>query len=212
MRTLIFRNQRRRLISILVTLSTLVFLAAVVLFPILAGTLFDQVSDWRELSDVGQAYGGVSAILAAFALCGIAASLLLQRRQNNLTRISYARERHFELVKIMIDRPSLRYRATDDNESDEVYTKKAMFNLWVSHWKMLWDAGIVDAEHLKWDCDGLFVDELARSWWSAVGERWADSSGEHRKFREVVSRSCAEALASAAAAEEMRLKALAAQE
>jgi hypothetical protein len=194
------RVQRSRITITLIVLSTLVFISAVVLFPILTGTLFGHVTNWAELSDAGQAYGGISAILSALALCGIVASLLLQRRQNHLTRISSARERHFELMKIQIDRPSLRYRARDDDETDETYTKKAMFNLWISHWKMLWDAGLVDVEHLKWDCDGLFVDELARSWWSNVGDRWADSSGDARKFRQVVSLSCAEATTAAAKA------------
>jgi hypothetical protein len=61
--------------------------------------------DWNRLSDIGQAFGGVSAVLSALAFCAIAASLLLQWRQLRMTTVIAARERHFDLVRLAVDDP-----------------------------------------------------------------------------------------------------------
>jgi hypothetical protein len=41
-----------------------------------------------RLSDVGQAYGAVSAVVSGLALLGVAVSLVIQQRQNRMTEES----------------------------------------------------------------------------------------------------------------------------
>src|SRR4051794_23078917 len=91
--------------------------------------------DRGRLSDVGQAYGGVSAVLSALAFCAIAASLLLQFQQTRSASIAAARERHFELVRLAIDDPDLLFLAERRRLGDDARLV-ARSNLWVAHWLM----------------------------------------------------------------------------
>src|SRR4051812_3253478 len=59
----------------------LIVVVVVLLSPLMMIRLSDSGLPWRQLADVGQAYGGASALLSAAALCGVGASLLFQRRQ-----------------------------------------------------------------------------------------------------------------------------------
>jgi hypothetical protein len=49
--------------------------------PLLMATVSGTALPWGRLADVGDAFGGVSALLSAVALCGIGASLIFQQRQ-----------------------------------------------------------------------------------------------------------------------------------
>jgi Family of unknown function (DUF6082) len=59
--------------------------------------------DWTELSNIGQTYGAVSAILSAVALIGITISLVIQARQARTERVRITRERQMELLRIILD-------------------------------------------------------------------------------------------------------------
>jgi Family of unknown function (DUF6082) len=66
-------------------------------------------ANWGTLSDVGQAYGGVSAILTALALIGVAASLLVQRQQANIARTQAIRAFQLQMLTLCLDRPDTYY-------------------------------------------------------------------------------------------------------
>ena len=153
------------------------FVGVVVASPWLTRSFVRRSEDGHELSEMGQAYGGVSAILSGLAFCGIAISLLLQWRQVRLTRIMAARERHFELVKLGIDDPSLML-APLPGGSPASARKRVICNLWVAHWAMGWDIGSLSPARLRVLFDELFGDETARAWWAAGGSpAWARDRG-----------------------------------
>jgi Family of unknown function (DUF6082) len=104
--------------------------------------------DWITLSNVGQAYGGVSAILSGLAFCGIACSIFLQWRQNRLTQLTASRERQFELVKLAMADPDLMFQR-EEGESIQTHTQKMYYNLWVSHWAMLLELGAISESELR---------------------------------------------------------------
>lgn len=56
-------------------------LFVVLLSPFLVAEAFGAQTTWLDLANIGQAYGGAAALISAFALIGITASLILQRRQ-----------------------------------------------------------------------------------------------------------------------------------
>src|SRR5690349_9103609 len=71
--------------------STVLFVAAaagvviaVVLSPLALPLVASRREDWQELSNVGQAYGGIAAVLSGLAFLGIIISLALQRRQTKI--------------------------------------------------------------------------------------------------------------------------------
>lgn len=59
----------------------LALLGFMVISPFFLAPLSDQASDWSKLSDICRPYGAASAVLAAFALTGVALSLILQARE-----------------------------------------------------------------------------------------------------------------------------------
>ncbi|MFG1994757.1 DUF6082 family protein [Actinoplanes sp. NPDC048988] len=162
------------------------FIATIVAFPLLIQGLVND-RDWRLLSDAGQAYGGISAIVAGLGLCGIAASVALQVRQTRLAQAISARERHFELVKLGLENPALSYQVGD--ETIETYKKKVLINLWVSHWLLVWDIGEADERFLHAALDDLFKESAAREWWRQRGESFSMlDTRRHRQFMTIVSR------------------------
>ena len=139
-----------------------------------------QTQDWDELSEIGQAYGGISAILSGLALCAIGGSLLLQRRQAHLSAVTAARERHFDLVKLALDDPILRYPGIFSSSPEEA-RQWAYMNLWVSYWEMLWDTGAMSHIELCAQLDLLFSDNDAVAWWTASGPFWGITAATRRR-------------------------------
>lgn len=99
---------RRMLQGSTVALGAFVIISLVVYFPSLAEKSLPQDSDWAALSDIGQAYGGISAILSAIALSGISLSLLLQYRQHRAEVLYSLNQRQFDLVRYALDNPHVR--------------------------------------------------------------------------------------------------------
>jgi hypothetical protein len=97
---------RRSTAPTVVLLAAVVTLVAVLLTPLGLQWIGHQPGhDWSLLSDVGQAYGAASAILAALALVGVVASLVLQAREAKASREQALRALHTDLLKMAIDEP-----------------------------------------------------------------------------------------------------------
>jgi len=79
--------------------------AAVLMSPLLMVHLSSKGLPWQQLADIGQAYGGASALLSAAALCGVVASLLFQRRQVRQELAEMDRQQHIELMRIALEHP-----------------------------------------------------------------------------------------------------------
>lgn len=61
--------------------------------------------DWRTLSDIGQAFGTVSAVISAVALAGVVNSLRLQRKQTHVSAHDTARSLRMQLVLFAMQNP-----------------------------------------------------------------------------------------------------------
>ncbi len=55
--------------------------AAVLALPPLIMAASGRRLSWTDMADIGDAYGGASALLSAVALCAVGASLAYQQRQ-----------------------------------------------------------------------------------------------------------------------------------
>jgi hypothetical protein len=168
-------------LSVLSIVTAAFILALVILSPFALRAIANREDDWQTLSAVGQAYGAVSAVLSALALCGIALSLLLQWRQVRIAQIITARERQFELIQLGLTNPELIY-ARIDGISDDVLPHAQYANLWVAHWKLLWDLKLVREPEVAHLAAELFTDDTARLWWEKVGPHW-NISGSRRSNR-----------------------------
>src|SRR5688572_13410585 len=86
--------------ALLVVVAIAAAIAAIVVSPLLFRALAGYATGWTDMADVGDAYGGVGAVLSGLALGGVVLSLLLQWRQNTADRSLAVRQHHFELIKL----------------------------------------------------------------------------------------------------------------
>ncbi|MFG1928173.1 DUF6082 family protein [Cryptosporangium sp. NPDC048952] len=113
----------------------------------------------------------VAAILSAFALIGIAASLILQSNQIKISHQAVSRERHFDLVKLVLDDPSLDVTSVGGFEGEELRQTIAA-NLWVTYWKMQWELGEFPETTTYRLFSTLFSRPVPYRWWTIVGPNW----------------------------------------
>ncbi|WP_148308152.1 DUF6082 family protein [Actinoplanes friuliensis] len=182
MRTIRVSARRGVVVAALIMIISIGFLAVIVASPWLTRSLVGRPGDWRELSEVGQAYGGISAILSGLAFCGIACSLILQWHQTRLSQSMTARERHFELVKMGLEDPSLIMQTEVPGGDPAMRRKFLVCSLWMAHWAMLWDTRTVDRTELRTLFDEFFVDTDAVTWWSGVQSHgWGRGATSRRR-------------------------------
>ncbi|GGO19161.1 DUF6082 family protein [Micromonospora parathelypteridis] len=184
-----FRNRAVVVSALVVLLAAVVGL--VLVSPFLMEVLADGDTDWAELSNIGQAYGAVTAVLSALAFIGVAISLLLQWRLNVMSHAVSARERHFELIKLTMDRPEIAYFVDDGAVSTGTLAQRLNINLWIGHWFLLWKTREIDEFGLKRQLAGMFRNPVAREWWGVYGPTWTSSKARRsRIFVELASREC----------------------
>jgi hypothetical protein len=92
-----------RLATTIIVLSIL--LAAIVASPFALRLIAKINLDWVKLSNVGQAYGAVSALLSALAFIAISLALILQARQARETRDYAITERQSALLQLGLEHP-----------------------------------------------------------------------------------------------------------
>ena len=187
------RHTRRR---ILVAASTLLAAGALLTLllasPLAMRYLATRSHDWAELSDVAQAYGGASAVISSLAFAGIAASLILQWRQNRITLLAAVRERHFDLVALSLENPDLAAAIEPPSQSLRV----AMYaNLHLGHWFLEWQLDLMSDRHLMHLCRVMFTNPEVMQWWTTYGSTWTDPSVRHgKRFMKLVNASAEQAI------------------
>ena len=136
-------------------------------------------------------------LVSIAALLAVAAALIAQQQQARTAQMVDVRERHFELIKLMLDHPELDYNATDRPPADDRQSAIGM-SLWVAHWNTLWHIGKLDEKALRFNLEDLFVHPEAQAWWRRVGAAWS-SKGSRRelRFSAIVTEECERAAARA---------------
>jgi Family of unknown function (DUF6082) len=162
-------------ILVLVILSPLV-LREISIFPNL---------NWAELSNVGQTYGAVSALLSALALVGVAVSVLFQRREIRFSRVEASRTRHHELMMLGMENPSyFNIFGAPQDVSTDVQRSFVYINMHLQFWQMLWEFSDMSEAELRFHAQGMFSSSLGREYWRRYGgERLRnDNTKEEREF------------------------------
>lgn len=146
---------------------------------------------WPQLAEIGQAYGGVAAMISALALVGVAASLLLQWRQTRLQQMFALRQHHFDLLKLGMEQPGLLHR---DGYIEDPEAKPALgyANMWVALWALQWDLRVLDEAHLRWSAAPLFRrNPVTIQWWRGSAGMWSTvSSARRRRFQAIMTELC----------------------
>jgi hypothetical protein len=139
--------------------------AAILWSPMLLYLTIGANLPWPALSDVGQAYGGASALLSGAALCGVGASLILQSRQMRQELINLDRQRHFDLVKLALDNPEF-FEVMDPGVITTHQDRQIVFaNLTMNYWLALWELGEIAESELRKLTSTMFRHRGALEWW-----------------------------------------------
>jgi Family of unknown function (DUF6082) len=123
--------------------------------------------DWAKLSNIGQAYGAVSAIVAALALAGVAASIFVQIREVRHNRWEAGRARHFELMRIAMEDPFYRQVFSLEGISEDTARLFGYINMILEYWTMLWEFGDATEYQLRKDLKDILATKAGRSYWNA---------------------------------------------
>lgn len=185
-------NNHSPLLSRVLLLSAISVLVILVLYlivssPALLARISDDSDEWESYADMGTAYGGISAILSGLALCGIAGSLVLQRRQALIDQMAAERQRHFDIVSLSLGDPELLAAILPDASALPNVRQEVYINLMVGHWMATWRMGGMSEDNVRYNVARVFKGRVGWEWWRRIRLVWADaSSASQRRFAKIL--------------------------
>ncbi|MEV0310244.1 DUF6082 family protein [Nonomuraea fuscirosea] len=138
------------------------------------------VSRWELLSEVGQAYGAVAALVSTAALLGVIASVAMQARSTRVAAEQGLRTRHFDLIRIVIDNPALTqaggrlWRGPEDDLPEQLF---ALINLWITHFRSMYELRLLDEAAVREGARQIFEGEAGRQFWIKAKYAFLANSG-----------------------------------
>jgi hypothetical protein len=175
--------------AVFITIILITIVALVILSPLALAGIAHFRSDWVQLSNIGQTYGAISAVLSALALGGILASLLYQARDTRIAHEQMSRTFQFDLIKIELEDPSLMAAMGApwgaDIPSDPDSLREFLYvQMWVSYLASSYVTGEASKSTVRQVASfELFRGRAGRAYWSAVGKRQiANSRGRRNDF------------------------------
>jgi uncharacterized membrane protein len=196
---------RRSVLTVFTAIGLVAIVGLVILSPFALAGIAHFRSDWAQLSNIGQTYGAISAILSALALGGILVSLLYQARDSRIAHEQMTRTFQFELIKLELEDPSL-MAATGapwgvDIPLDSNSLREFLYvQMWVSYMAGTYVTGDISASTVRQVAAlEIFGGRAGRTYWAAVGQRQlANSKGRYNNFFRLLDEEYKRALSSGA--------------
>lgn len=186
-------NVRRTLIIIGVFIAVITFLGLVILSPFALRALATSFGlNWSSLSNIGQTYGAVSALITALALGGVVISLLYQARDVDATRSQAIRTFQFELLRLELEDADLMWASGAPWGAPVPADYKALrrhifVHMWLSFWESQFVLKEMSATSARLAARELFSAQPARDYWHYVGKgRIATNKGRMLQFLHIV--------------------------
>lgn len=131
--------------------------------------------NWINLSNVGQTYGAISALLTALALGGVVISLFYQARDVKTAREQATRTFHHELLRMEMEDPFYMEilgvpwgLAAGLNDYDSL-RRNHFINMWISFWQSQYVLGDMSDDNVRSTVSAeLFVSIHGRRYWSST--------------------------------------------
>ncbi|MEV4423555.1 DUF6082 family protein [Patulibacter sp. NPDC049589] len=152
-------------------LSFIAAMISVALTPLLLGRLYAASHDYSRLSDIGQAYGAASAVIATVALGVVLAGLMLQYRQFTASRLQALTDAEDQLILIAMKDPHYRQcwgalvAPADVDEGDYYYC-----NMILTNWKRAWQLRDLSEAQVRAYLVNFFESEISRRFWRDKGD------------------------------------------
>ena len=142
---------------------------------------------WHRLSDVGSAFGIISAVISAVALVGVAISLNVQRRHTRIAQLEVVLALRTQLLQVAVDQPAfLRIWGFDATEGKE----RAYTSMVFSYLNMAYSLGLLTNFELTRYCAAAFREPAVLAFWAASREVYLNGakSAREREFAGTVER------------------------
>jgi Family of unknown function (DUF6082) len=183
----------RFVVIIAITASLLAIIGLVILSPFALNELTHSGRNWSQLSNIGQTYGAVSALLSSLALVGVVISLLYQARDSRVAHEEATRTLQHELLKIELEDPVLMTAGGAPwglpISSDFTSIRQFLFvQMWISFLAgnyAIGESSEAGVRHIA--ANELFRSKAGRSYWEAVGQSQLDiSRGRSKHFFQIL--------------------------
>jgi len=140
---------------------------------------------WVLLGNVGQAYGGVSALISAIALVGVVGSLLLQAHQHSLDKITSIRGRQAQIYAIVREDPKLYWPILGGVSDNGPHIRRWTFSIeLLAYFSAGYETGLYSEQVLRGDIfSSFFYYEENRQFWAMAVRYWLDPSSTRRRRR-----------------------------
>jgi Family of unknown function (DUF6082) len=180
------RTTSRLLIS---SAAILIIVAVLVVSPLLLLALAKALHlDWVQLSNIGQSYTGMSAVLSAVAILGVVVSLRLQSQQTMLLRRQTTRQFQFELLQMGMSDPlyaSVMQLSSNPTSDHDSFRRHVYATQWPRYLEFVYLAGEISEADLELTLtEECFPVLNTRKWWTGVRKSWIIASEEPR-FRQI---------------------------
>ncbi|WP_433295988.1 DUF6082 family protein [Actinoplanes sp. CA-030573] len=158
---------------------------AILVSPAVLRFVQNDESDWHELGDIGQAYGPVSALLAALALC---VAVLVQHRQLRQEHILRAREMHSEALRRAMDNPAYCQcwgpRVSPETIDERLFYQTSSI---ITSWMYSWHCGDLSDNAVRSYVRAMAGSEVPRAYWRMHGAwRLQAARGWRARFYRIV--------------------------
>lgn len=154
------------------TFGTLVVIGIIGASPWALSTFDGSARRWERLSFIGQTYGAASALLAVFALLGIAATLALQAHDTRIAREEARRSAIADLLKMAMDDPALdeAWGPVPEGETRKARRQLMYINMIISEWQMSFETRALTEKRLRAISREMFSGHPGRAYWRQARE------------------------------------------
>ncbi|MEV6637332.1 DUF6082 family protein [Actinoplanes sp. NPDC051470] len=145
--------------------------------------------DWKTLADIGQTYGGASALISAVALSGVAASIAYQVRAVRQQRHQAVRDQQRELLLLLASDPET-YAHAFTRERAAMHPSElrrdVYAQMWLQSFSFAYETGhFTESDIRSPEGESLFSTEALRSHWAGHRDGWMSSpNSKARRFAE----------------------------
>ena len=184
---------RRGLLITLTAVACLIAISLIAFSPFALTRLAGLSRDWGKLSNIGQAYGAISALVSSLALAGIVISLFYQARAGHTAREQSIRTLQQELIKMEMADPTLMtamgapWGLPIPAESAKI-REHLYIHMWTTFWAGNYVVGELTAPAVRKLVRGeLFNSRAGRTYWAAIRENvLSTNEGKYRHFALIV--------------------------
>lgn len=191
----------RRLAITGLIIAAFAFLALVIFSPFALRALANSFGlNWSNLSNVGQTYGAVSALITALALGGVVISLWYQAREVSATRAQATRTFHFDLLRMELEDEGHMWASGAPwgaaLPADYQRLRQHIFvHMWLSFWESQYLLNEMSVRSVRGAARELFSGKAAREYWEVVGHRRLEfNKGRDLEFLQIIDEQYKEAI------------------